>query len=806
MASEFLDVEQRVKVPTRGSFVGRRRPLQNCLRSLQDPEKTGVLLHGMGGLGKSSLAARLCDRLLDFEQVVWVGPLDEAGLVNRLAEHVRDRDLRQQLQDPNTDLKYRLRELFEAETGPTFLLVLDDFEANLEEESLLRLKASLKASVAKVLGALLWAIESVQIDHKVLITCRYDFEFTGLAKFYRQSLTGLREADLRKKCEQLEAFSQKSGVDEGLQQRAIRIADGNPRLLEWLSKLLQNPVELGQSSLETLLDRLEDDSTELREQVLANVLVQQIDAPMREMLNRALLYELPVPKEAITIVCEGIPQVEVLINRAIAFGLLEKGWNEELRVPRILPLQPTYDENLTRQAARFLADEWLRRDWVEGVKSLEVHRIAMKGKEHDLSTSTALNLSRGWLTDGFPRKSLNICEKTFSATGHPRLLLNLAISKSTLGLTEESHELYHKILEVLETSETCKEEPNSCLYIRYEINNLLSDIHDRNGKTEQALVGYLKSLIIAGRLKNKEVKADAYRKIAGAYMDLGRLYKAFDSYGKALSLIEGNDDSVMSGGILHDTAKAYFLVGKLDDAMTFFDLALKDFDKARNLTGSHLTLHEIARVLVQQEEYDSALSILEKCFVFFESSEDVRAKAKVLYEIGLVLVKQGKAKKAIPKLKEALYLESRLEDSCDRVITLNTLAGAYFALNYIKLSSIYMEKSLELIKGIPECFAAKADAFGMAAAIHLRNGSVKDAIKAFHSSRKCYNKLDDRVGVALSSSAIGSILYEHFGKTKAALKHLEASFKTLDELGSPEKEGIMDRILFIKAQSNIERQ
>ena len=84
MAETFLDVEKKVKVPKRESFVGRRRPLQACLRALRDEDMAGVLLYGMGGLGKSSLAARLCDRLTNFERVVLFGPLDERELVRKL--------------------------------------------------------------------------------------------------------------------------------------------------------------------------------------------------------------------------------------------------------------------------------------------------------------------------------------------------------------------------------------------------------------------------------------------------------------------------------------------------------------------------------------------------------------------------------------------------------------------------------------------------------------------------------------------------------------------------------------------------
>jgi tetratricopeptide (TPR) repeat protein len=100
VSTQFLDPAGKVKVPTRESFVGRRRQLQSCLRVLtQSTDEVGVLIHGMGGLGKSSLAARLCDRLANFERVVWVGRIDEASLVSRLAEKLDDNEQRKSLQN-----------------------------------------------------------------------------------------------------------------------------------------------------------------------------------------------------------------------------------------------------------------------------------------------------------------------------------------------------------------------------------------------------------------------------------------------------------------------------------------------------------------------------------------------------------------------------------------------------------------------------------------------------------------------------------------------------------------------------------
>ena len=58
----FLDRKQQVPVASAAMFVGRRPELQQSLRALRSGERAGVLLHGQGRLGKSSLAARIADR------------------------------------------------------------------------------------------------------------------------------------------------------------------------------------------------------------------------------------------------------------------------------------------------------------------------------------------------------------------------------------------------------------------------------------------------------------------------------------------------------------------------------------------------------------------------------------------------------------------------------------------------------------------------------------------------------------------------------------------------------------------------
>lgn len=83
---QFLDAERKlVPVAGRHEFVGHRRTIQKAVASFRSQRKA-VLLHGMGNLGKSSLAYRLATRLPHLKTVVVFGKYDAASILDRLQD------------------------------------------------------------------------------------------------------------------------------------------------------------------------------------------------------------------------------------------------------------------------------------------------------------------------------------------------------------------------------------------------------------------------------------------------------------------------------------------------------------------------------------------------------------------------------------------------------------------------------------------------------------------------------------------------------------------------------------------------
>ena len=350
---DFIDDRGALRVATRETFVGRRRYLQDYLRVLQTSQtKVTIFIHGMGGNGKSTIASRLCDRLSEtFEPIIFPDrnlqqtEFREEDLINRLVYRLVDpnfQELQQDLRNSERELKLRLTYVFQRlnKLGrrKRFLFVLDEFEWSLEYR---QGEFVLQPQVYEVLSALVNSIQTT--GDRIIITCRHQFSSPLLQFFFKlPPLPSLSRSALQKKLNRLNNFNS-SNIDSGLKTRALQLADGNPRLLEWLNSEVLS-INEPQARLNRLT-QLEKNPQEWQEQVIWNDFCDQIQADLniQEIISYCLVLEIPVPRSVLEAVCASRSDYQTdyqnQLNRVERLGLIE-GINEPeqlYRVSRILP-------------------------------------------------------------------------------------------------------------------------------------------------------------------------------------------------------------------------------------------------------------------------------------------------------------------------------------------------------------------------------------------------------------------------------------------------------------------------------------
>ncbi|WYM03593.2 MAG: tetratricopeptide repeat protein [Gloeotrichia echinulata CP02] len=783
VTTEFLDPAGKVKVPTRESFVGRRRQLQYCLRVLsQSTDEVGVLIHGMGGLGKSSLAARLCDRLPNFQRVVWVGLIDEASLVYRLTEKLDDNEQRQSLQNYDEELKYRLRRVFEQlhQQAQPFLLVLDDFEANLEPRND---SYVLQAEAAEVLKALIWAIRDNYTSHRIIITCRYDFAFSQLQYFYKQPLDALQGADLRKKFNRLTAFSDKSQVDEGLKLQAQKLADGNPLLLEWLDKILQNKTV----DVAVILNRLAADPVELREQVLAKALLEQMDETMRAMLSRGLVFELPVPRKAFAAVCENIPSLEHYINRAVALGLLEVSHDEALRVPRILPVQLEGGEGLHKQAAEVLYSLW----WEEAETSteeqaLEIHRLALRGKEEKIAVEIAGKLAHSWQSKSRFREAVKLCKSTLEIAENYSVLHGLARSEKELGEVIKAQKYYQQALD------SCPaEDKKEKAAIIHNLGNLKAN----RGEIEEAIALYQQSLALFEQIGNVQGKAATLHQLGSLKANRGEIEEAIALYQQSLALKEQIGDVEGKAATLHCLGMLKANRGEIEEAIALYQQSLALKEQIGDVQGKATTLHQLGMLKANRGEIEEAIALYQQSLALKEQIGNVQGKAATLRELGRVKADRGEIEEAIALYQQSLALNEQIGDVQGKAATLH-------CLGILKADSGEIEEAIALYQQSLALKEQIGNVQGKAATLHClgilkaNRGEIEEAIALFQQSLALNEQIGDVQGKAATLQNLGSLkanrgeieeaiaLYQQSLALKEQIGDVQGKAATLQNLGS----------------------
>jgi hypothetical protein len=427
---EFLDqANRRVPVATAQEFVGRRRQAQAVFRVFRDGGKAGVLIFGMGNLGKSSLAARIANRMPKHRTVVVYGRYDALAVFDQLVTALPGGERaacvgtwRDQIAGGGAALGAALEEMLE---GPfddrPILLIVDDLEQILEDPQPDQEVTPVEAAPGKPdawrtsLAAVLRAFKAADTESRLLLTSRYRFprpdgRGSDLADLLdRVQLRPMEGKERDKQWRAAERLVEREGEERGdraseLAGRAVAAAGGNPGLQEILCRpILGGELEAAGEAIEAVdawrasgkVPEEENAAQEFFLRVSFETYRNALAEPQRVLLRAATLFSegLPVPVTAIEAVGRGsgVADTGAALKRLVGLGLVDD-WGEVRGVAHaaVNPLaRPLAGPSLTKveqreQAAAAiapLAEAWRDEDGDFPVdpRGVEAARLALLG-------------------------------------------------------------------------------------------------------------------------------------------------------------------------------------------------------------------------------------------------------------------------------------------------------------------------------------------------------------------------------------------------------------------------------------------
>ena len=640
-ADRYLDpATQLIKVPTRENFVGRRRILQRLLHALKrDSTCYGAIIRGMGGLGKSSLCARLDDRLLDTHRSrVLIGSLDAPRFLRTLAKAEKEEAHLQILQHGDTPLRLRLKQYFAACRGNPFLFIFDDFEVNMPKPDRTQswTIAPLLPEAAEVLDTLLAVLEETRLRHRVLLTCRYRLPERCERLLKDEPLPSMQGNDWKKFIrvteEQLDAKGEtlRKSEDSCWHTQAREIADGNPRLLERLLQVLtQMP---GENGARELLDALQAKATEFREDLLAKTLVERQSDDARELLQVLTLFRLPVPFALLEATVKGelwAGRLRELLEPLSALGLVEtpitqqdssqarEHWYKASRILEPLLPQTSQKERAARAATFAYAWWWKSERSVTEERTREILRLAQRGAIASIVCDVGGTLGSRWISAHRYREAQGLYEKATQAIGEDvRLLRGLGRALVPLGEVTEAEDAYRRSLAL------CPDE-------------------------------------------EEEEKATTLGNLGQLLVDRGELEEAQECFEQAIPLFKKNGQEREVAVYQGSTADILMARGELDEALRIRQKQeLPVYEKLGDVRSLAVTQGKIADILMARGELDEALRIRQKLQLpVYEKLGDVRSLAVTQGKIADILMARGELDEALRiRQKQELPVYEKLGD------------------------------------------------------------------------------------------------------------------------------------------------
>ncbi|HKV07651.1 MAG TPA: tetratricopeptide repeat protein [Thermoanaerobaculia bacterium] len=684
-----------------GEFVGRRREERRILQALRDPDGAGVLLHGIGGVGKSSLAAEVLKALSEDGWVVAsvfsrVSPddllsevgqrlllrfqgdgVDEADPRRRLAGEIRRSDI---------DWEERFETLAQNILKERPLIVLlDNFEDNLDADFKIR-----NQDLADLLSR--WLQNPG--DSRLLITSRQPFELPEEAHTYleRLHLGPLSFPETRKLMWRLPGLDALLTED---QLRAYANVGGHPRALEYLDALLRGGkgrfkdiairmegalkkkgIEAPKAWLQGVKGDLDRALAETVTLAVDNVLLDDLLARLKDvslaedLLIGASVYQVPVDVvalawqvgEELEVAEDSAPQVPLqvpedfgsTIEALLTLGLLapiDSGseilfffvhrWTATALLSRT-PLEKKRTAH--SRAARY----WQWR--VEKTShSLEEHLQARfhhrEAEEIDAAVEITASICSQLDTWGAYRREEQLCREVLEWV--PEKSPAAANFSGQLGIVAQKRGDYTQASDWHEKSLQIDEDLGNRAGIARSYHQLGIVLQVR-GDYDKALDWYKKSLQISEDLGNRAEMAFSYHQLGLMSEYRGDYDEALDWYKKSLQILEELGNRARMAISYHQLGIVAQKRGDYDQAMAWYKKSLQIKEELGNRAGMANTYHQLGRVLEDRGDYDQALDWYKKSLQINEDLGTRAELASTISQLGVLSTKRGSAEEGVP--------------------------------------------------------------------------------------------------------------------------------------------------------------
>ncbi len=841
---EFLDAHKEVPVAGRYEFVGRRRQLQQGLRVLQD-NGSGLLLCGMGRQGKSSLAARIANRLPgSWQRVVVYGGYRAVDILNALADGLTDprtldaaREIQAQYRDRLRDnpglLRDALRKLFAVPADP-LLLVLDDYERCLDYGAAGDGLPPVKHPEGLALAAAIEAFTQGNTQARLVLTCREQFTLLHngqdlAARLHPIQLPPMRPHERRKQAlarrRALEIRLEKTGAalaqEEPLLEDCLKLSQGNPGLLDKLYTLSLEAPDTCTQALGQIKAYYASNTAPQEEETRAFLDALALETTLAvlsptERASLALLrnLDLPIPRQQLHTALESLPAARYAptLERAAHLGLCDAfpdtlhPARTALQLNRLAaPKLPQAPEQDYKDFAAALAgplyaawggEESRQRSYTQ---DLAIARLCLTAGDAELLEKVADDAAFGLYKsneyiqgEDFVTKTLALLRQKGRTAPPPLLRQALCIYRAS-GQMKEALECAELALAAHKLNGQPDNPQEYAIFLK-DYARLLK----QQGQPDQALDLLEESAaLLRNQTEYKREHAITLGEKARILKDKGDIEQALKLLDEVLQVYEALGDTRSRAVTLGDIACILTDKGDIEQALKLHYEELQVYETLGDTKSKAATLIDIARILKDKGDIEQALNLHQEQLQVYEALGDTKSRAVTLGDIAHILTGKGDIEQALKLHQEQLQVYETLGDTKSRAVTLGDIARILKDRGDIEQALNLLHEALQVYEALGDTRGISVTHFDLGQLVLVQDDTA-GADEHLITAHGLFQTIADEPGICVVGRVLARLRHRQ-GRQEEALELLERSLRGFEQMGFPaEIERTKKRIAAIK--------
>ncbi len=162
----------------------------------------------------------------------------------------------------------------------------------------------------------------------------------------------------------------------------------------------------------------------------------------------------------------------------------------------------------------------------------------------------------------------------------------------------------------------------------------LGSVYDSLGNTEQALSYYQQALEISREVGDRKGEGIRLNNLGSVYEDLGNKEQALSNYQQALSIHREVRNRVMEGNTLNNLGSVYNSLGNNEQALAYFQRALSIYREVGDRSGEGATLNNLGLLYYSLGNNEQALAYFQQALSIRREVGDCRGEGTTLWNIG----------------------------------------------------------------------------------------------------------------------------------------------------------------------------